>query len=133
MYKAFAAGALMVATLFSPATLAKNKGIVHGIYILSEKNEVEPTFCTASKNHQAIFILPVKLVKQINQLRCPQGISNVRVTSLSEDPGHILVNIDPPKGVTNTLDCDAKADMGMQAIGLNCLRVGQESSSHGMR
>ena len=133
MKKMLAASMLIVASALSQSALAKDEGIIHGIYIPSERNEVQPAFCTASKNHQAIFILPLKLVKEIDQISCPQGVSSVRVTELKTDPGHVLVNVDPPSGVKDTLDCDAKADVGMQAVAINCLKVGQESASHQSR
>ena len=130
MKKQLAASLLILASFVTQSAFAKDEGIIHGIYTLSESNEVEPVFCTASKFHQAIFILPLKVVKGIDQLRCSQGVSTVRVTELIDDPGHVLVNIDPPNGVKNTFDCDAKADVGMQAVAINCLRVKDESASH---
>ena len=133
MKKMLAASMLILASALTQTAFAKDEGIVHGIYTLSESNEIEPVFCTASKFHQAIFILPMKVVKGIDQLRCSQGVSTVRVTELSDDPGHILVNIDPPSGVKNTFDCDAKADISMQAVAINCLRVSDESASHRSR
>tara|TARA_Y100000589_G_C26802709_1_gene486423 strand:+ start:147 stop:548 length:402 start_codon:yes stop_codon:yes gene_type:complete len=133
MKKMLAASMLFFISAFAQTSFAKGEGLVHGIYILSESNEVEPVFCTASKFHQAIFILPLNVVKGIDQLRCSQGISTVRVTEMNNDPARILVNIDPPSGVKNTFSCSAKADMGMQAVAINCLRVGDKSTSHRSR
>ena len=133
MKKQLVASLLVLTSALTQSAFAKGEGIIHGIYMLSESNEVQPVFCAASKFHQAVFILPLKLVSEIDQLRCSQGVSVVRVTEPIDDPGHVLVNIDPPIGVSNTFDCDAKADKGMQAIAINCLRVDDESASHRFR
>ena len=42
----------------------------------------------------------------------------------------MLVNIDPPNGNGNDLDCDGKVDIGLHYIDLNCLESSLEFSSH---
>lgn len=84
-------------------------------------------FCRASRRHGHIFVVPLSAFQGHTSLACDFGEFTLRMTEPSSDPGHVVINIDPPDGVANGLDCDAKADTGMQRVALNCLPADQTS------
>ena len=87
-------------------------------------------FCRASRRHGHIFVVPLEALEGHTSLACDFGEFTLRMTEPSNDPGHYVINIDPPASVANGLDCDAKADMGMQRVALNCLPADQEAAGH---
>jgi len=55
-------------------------------------------------------------------------IYDIRILLIA--PGHNVYNVDPPAGAKNVLDCDAKADVGMLNVALNCMPVTEETTEH---
>ncbi len=93
-------------------------------------DEFKQQFCGSPQDDEHIFILPVSVFTDHKSLECPIGTFVLRSGDPTDDPGHALYNIDPPHGVDDAYDCDAKADIGMTMIGLNCIPAGQETEDH---
>ena len=102
--------------------------------LMSVNNEIEMkrAVCMNSGASSKLLIAKMDVVKNTKGVQCPTGIAAIRYREDISDPGHVLVNIDPPKGNNKGLDCDGKADLGLTYIGLNCLAVDLESTSHRM-
>ena len=96
----------------------------------SVKESFASKLCSANKNAEHVFVVPVTVFKNNREISCDFGKYTLRANDDNADPGHVLYNIDPPKGVSKAFDCDAKADVGMQNIGVNCLPVDKETSDH---
>ncbi len=77
-----------------------------------------------------LLIAKMSVVKDVKSVNCRSGEAAIKYREDASDPGHVLVNIDPPSGNSKGLDCDGKADIGLHYIGLNCLQSGLESTSH---
>lgn len=114
------------ATLIAPAAFAD--GLVSDI---RDADEFTAAFCAADRSTQHIFIVPMSVFQAGGDLTCDDGTSTLRMTEPSDDPGHAVVNIDPPAGVADGFDCDGKADLGMSLIAINCLPANLESADHG--
>ncbi|MEM1360787.1 MAG: hypothetical protein AAGF94_03635 [Pseudomonadota bacterium] len=93
--------------------------------------DFKTAFCAADRSTQHIFIVPMSVFQTGGELSCDDGTSTLRMSEPSEDPGHAVVNIDPPSGVENGFDCDGKADLGMSLVAINCLPANLESADHG--
>ncbi len=111
----------------APATTGLAKEKVTSAETFENFNE---KFCRASRRHGHIFVVPLSALQGHTSLSCDFGEFTLRMTESSGDPGHVVINIDPPASATNGLDCDAKADTGMQRVALNCLPADQ-TSGHG--
>ena len=100
--------------------------------LMSVNNEMEMkrAVCMNSGASSKLLIAKMDVVKNTKGVQCPTGVAAIRYREDSSDPGHVLVNIDPPKGNNKGLDCDGKADLALTYIGLNCLAVDLESTSH---
>lgn len=94
-------------------------------------DDFKQAFCAADRSTQHVFILPMSVFEAGGELSCDDGSSTLRMTEPSDDPGHAIVNIDPPSGVADGFDCDGKADLGMSLVAINCLPANQESADHG--
>lgn len=77
-----------------------------------------------------IIIASMELMKSTPYVACQSGNAVIRFITDQKDPGHVLVNVDPPKGTIKGFDCDAKADIGLNFIALNCLESSMEDKSH---
>ncbi len=77
------------------------------------------TYCGADRSTEHIFVLPLAALEDNGTVACDFGTSKIRVSEPETDPGHYIMNIDPPEGVADGLDCDGKADRGMTQIALN--------------
>ena len=95
-----------------------------------DKAQLEMSICMDHEYPSKVLVVDTTLLKSVKTLNCKTGPAAVRVTEDSQDPGHLIVNIDPPKGDPRGFDCDAKADINVEFIGLNCLEADYESSSH---
>ena len=98
--------------------------------IQSQVKSFSTKLCSADKSVEHVFVVPVAVFKNSSEINCDFGKYALRYTDDKTDPGHVLYNIDPPKGVSKAFDCDAKADEGMKNIGVNCLPIDKESSDH---
>jgi len=76
-------------------------------------------------------VISSSVLRSLSTIHCPEGNFSVQTRYDSSDPGHSIVSIDPPKGKSNVLDCNAKYDLGMTSVDLNCLRVSAEDKRHG--
>jgi hypothetical protein len=90
----------------------------------------EEQFCAANRAEQHIFVLPTAIFSQEKGVTCDDGESMFKVAEPSDDPGHLVINIDPPAGSKTAFDCDSKADEGMTIVAINCLPVDQEAATH---
>ncbi|MCP4381662.1 MAG: hypothetical protein GY798_09655 [Hyphomicrobiales bacterium] len=86
-------------------------------------------FCAAGLDEQHIFIVPASVFSE-SAVSCEAGESMIRTSEPADDPGHMVLNIDPPKGSESGLDCDGKADVGMTMVAVNCLPASMEATDH---
>ena len=93
-------------------------------------DEFVQQFCGETPDHEHIFILPVAVFTDNSSVDCGGAVSTLRTTEPSDDPGHIVFNIDPPEGAEMAYDCDGKADAGMKLVAINCLPANMESADH---
>ena len=98
--------------------------------VQSQVKSFTAKLCSADKSVEHVFVVPVAVFKNSGEVDCDFDKYTLRYINDKTDPGHVLYNIDPPKGVSKAFDCDAKADEGMKNIGVNCLPVDKESSDH---
>lgn len=89
-------------------------------------------FCKLDPAKQSNPTIPADVYQGTvgKEFTCGDLTYKVRVTYDTSDPGHNIYNIDPPADVKKALDCDAKADTGMQNIALNCMPVSEEATEH---
>lgn|GEM_PF-6686662 len=87
-------------------------------------------FCGADRSAPHIFVLPLSVFQANSSVSCDFGAATMRVTEPASDPGHYVLNIDPPAGVEDGLDCDSKVDEGMDLVALNCLPANLEQAGH---
>lgn len=90
----------------------------------------QAAFCGASRSSAHIFVVPLNIFEDGAKMSCSFGDYTMRMTEPSDDPGHVVLNIDPPSGVADAFDCDAKADIGMAEVALNCLPANAETVDH---
>ena len=113
------------------ATLIAQTAFADGVVSdTRDADEFISAFCVADRSTQHIFVLPMSVFQAGADLTCDFGTSTLRMSEPSEDPGHAVVNIDPPEGVADGFDCDGKADLGMSLIAINCLPANLESADH---
>lgn len=86
-------------------------------------------FCAASRASEHIFVVPIAVFDK-RSVKCDDGESTLRKEEPKDDPGHLVLNIDPPSGSKESFDCDGKADIDMTFVAINCLPVGQETKEH---
>lgn len=92
-------------------------------------------FCKVQKVKrlkERIFLVSADIFEK-NKLsfNCPHMSNFIMQKMKSEDdPGHFIYYVESPKGSKNTYDCDAKADIGMKVIGLNCYPTSKEVPTH---
>ena len=100
--------------------------------LMSVNNEAEMrrAICMDAGATSKLLIAKMAVVKNVKSVKCKSGEALIRYREDASDPGHALVNIDPPNGNSKGLDCDGKADIGLHHIGLNCLESSLESTSH---
>ena len=94
------------------------------------RQELTRAVCMYAGTTSKIIIGSMDLLKSTPYVECPNGQATIRFSEDPKDPGHALVNIDPPKGNSKGLDCDAKADIGLSFIALNCLEASMEAKQH---
>ena len=87
-------------------------------------------FCGADRSGAQIFVIPLNTFENGATMACDFGSYTMRMTEPSDDPGHVVLNVDPPAGVAAGFDCDAKADIGMYEAALNCLPANTETADH---
>jgi len=92
--------------------------------------EFKEQFCAADHAAEHIFVLPVTVFSEEKGVSCENGESMFRTAEPAEDPGHLVINIDPPSGAETAFDCDGKADEGMAIVAINCLPADMESAMH---
>ncbi|MEM6762991.1 MAG: hypothetical protein AAF615_08940 [Pseudomonadota bacterium] len=92
--------------------------------------DFEAAFCTTDMTSEHVFVVPSAVFSEHSAVNCSTGEFGLRTSEVADDPGHAVYNIDPPSGVQNAFDCDAKADVGMTVVALNCLPVSAETSDH---
>ncbi len=88
------------------------------------------SFCSASHDAEHIFVVPAAVFSEHSEVACDNGVSGLRLSEPEDDPGHTVFNIDPPSGAPTALDCDGKADTGMETIAINCIPADMESVDH---
>ena len=108
------------------------KPVNKNLNLMSVNNKAEMTraICMNSGATSKLLIAKMAVVRRMSSVKCHSGEAMIRYREDSSDPGHVLVNIDPPIGNGKGLDCDGKADIGLHYIGLNCLQSNLESTSH---
>jgi hypothetical protein len=92
--------------------------------------EFTKQFCAADRGGQHVFVLPLAVFDEQNSVTCKNGDSKLRAAEPKDDPGHLVLNIDPPHGSKQSFDCDGKADIDMTIVAINCLPVSQETKEH---
>ncbi len=97
---------------------------------VNNKAEMRRAVCMNSGASSKLLIAKMAVVRDVSSVKCNSGEAMIRYREDASDPGHVLVNIDPPSGNSKGLDCDGKADIGLHYIGLNCLESSLESTSH---
>ena len=97
---------------------------------VNNKAEMRRAVCMDTGATSKLLIAKMAVVKNVKSVKCKSGDALVRYREDASDPGHVLVNIDPPSGNSKGLDCDGKADIGLHYIGLNCLQSSLEATSH---
>ena len=97
---------------------------------VNDKAEMRRAVCMDAGATSKLLIAKMAVVKNVKTVKCKSGEALIRYREDASDPGHVLVNIDPPNGNSKGLDCDGKADIGLHYIGLNCLESSLESTSH---
>ncbi len=97
---------------------------------VNNKAEMRRAVCMNSGASSKLLIAKMAVVRDVSSVKCNSGEAMIRYREDASDPGHVLVNIDPPSGNSKGLDCDGKADIGLHYIGLNCLESSLESASH---
>ena len=97
---------------------------------VNNKAEMRRAVCMNSGASSKLLIAKMAVVRDVSSVKCNSGEAIIRYREDASDPGHVLVNIDPPSGNSKGLDCDGKADIGLHYIGLNCLESSLESVSH---
>lgn len=97
---------------------------------VADYDEFTEKFCSVSRDSQHIFVLPITVFKEQKSVSCADGESKLRTSEPEDDPGHIVLNIDPPHGSKASFDCDGKADIDMTSVAINCLPVSQETEAH---
>ena len=100
--------------------------------LMSVNNEADMrrAICMDAGAFSKLLIAKMAVVKNVKSVKCKSGDALIRYREDASDPGHVLVNVDPPDGNSRGLDCDGKADIGLHYIGLNCLESSLESTSH---
>jgi hypothetical protein len=93
-------------------------------------DEFAEQFCSANRENQHIFVLPVAIFTENATVTCEDGDSGLRTSEPEDDPGHVILNIDPPHAAQASFDCDGKADVAMTTVAINCLPVSRESAEH---
>jgi hypothetical protein len=92
--------------------------------------EFKTQFCAADHGAEHIFVLPVAAFSDEKGVACDNGESMFRTAEPADDPGHLIINIDPPSDSKTAFDCDGKADEGMAVVAINCLPADMESAMH---
>lgn len=92
--------------------------------------EFKEQFCAADHAAEHIFVLPVTVFSEEKGVSCDNGDSMFRTAEPADDPGHLVINIDPPSGAETAFDCDGKADEGMAIVAINCLPADMEAAMH---
>lgn len=89
-------------------------------------------FCKADPAKQSHPIIPadVYMAAAGKEFACGDLTYKIKVIPDEGDTGHNLYNVDPPGDAKNALDCDAKADVGMKSIALNCMPISEETMEH---
>lgn len=95
----------------------------------ADYDEFTSQFCAAADG-QHIFVVPTAVLTDQKSINCEAGASGIRIAEPADDPGHLVINVDPPDGVKSALDCDGKADVGMTLVAINCLPASMESMEH---
>ena len=75
-------------------------------------------------------MLPVAIFSEETGVASDDRQSAFRTIELADDPGHLVINIDPPSGAKTAFDCDSKVDEGMTILAINCLPADAESAMH---
>lgn len=97
---------------------------------VNNKAEMRRAVCMDVGATSKLLIAKMDVVKNVKSVKCKSGEALIRYREDTSDPGHVLINIDPPNSNSKGLDCDGKADIGLHYIGLNCLDSSLESNSH---
>jgi hypothetical protein len=92
--------------------------------------EMRRAVCMDAGATSKLLIVKMDVARNVKSVKCKSGEAVIRYREDASDPGHVLINIDPPNGNGKGLDCDGKADIGLHYIGLNCLESSLEATSH---
>lgn len=130
LLKKLAAASLSALTALAIPVMLATSADATEVFTIKDKNSASAVFCKANLKSEAIVILPSSVLRSLSTIRCSDGNFSVSKMNDSSDPGHSLVSIDPPKGKSNVLDCNAKYDLGLTSVALNCLRVSAEDRRH---
>ena len=93
----FLAAALLALSPAAAAVAAEKVTAAESFESFNEK------FCRASRRHGHIFVVPLAALQGHTSLSCDFGEFTLRVTEPSGDPGHYVINIDPPASIPNGL------------------------------
>ncbi|MFN3231674.1 MAG: hypothetical protein ACE363_05890 [Alphaproteobacteria bacterium] len=93
-------------------------------------DQFKAQFCEANRAQEHIFVLPLASFDEHDSIDCEFGTSGLRKAEPADDPGHVVLNVDPPADVPSAFDCDSKADVGMTYVALNCLPANREAADH---
>ena len=92
--------------------------------------EMRRAVCMDAGATSKLLIVKMDVARNVKSVKCKSGEAVIRYREDASDPGHVLINIDPPNDNVKGLDCDGKADIGLHYIGLNCLESSLETTSH---
>ncbi|XWN33402.1 MAG: hypothetical protein ROR55_10180 [Devosia sp.] len=90
----------------------------------------QAALCHVDRSGGQIFVVPLSIFEDGGSIDCGDGIYGMRIAEPGDDPGHVVLNIDPPAGMADGFDCDAKADIGLSEVALNCLPANAEAADH---
>ncbi len=120
---------ILAAALFAvaPVTpgIAKDK-----VTAAADFEKFSTEFCRANRRHGHIFVVPLQGLIGKTGVDCDYGMFSLQMTEPANDKGHYVITISPPAGVEDGLDCDGKADQGMERVALNCLPSNMVAASH---
>ena len=119
---AFGAAALLLAALPACSQAPESNANTFGQFVAQ--------FCQANRAQEHIFVLPLAAFEAKSSVVCEYGTSGLRWAEPADDPGHVVLNVDPPSGVADGFDCDSKADKGMEFVAINCLPANREEADH---
>ncbi|MEM8852194.1 MAG: hypothetical protein AAGD34_00750 [Pseudomonadota bacterium] len=123
----FALPALATLSLLLPSIVqATEVGLVRA----PSADAFKAALCHVDRSGGQIFVVPLSVFEDGGSIDCDGSVYSMRIAEPADDPGHVVLNIDPPSDLADGFDCDAKADIGLAEVALNCLPANAEAADH---